>query len=286
MFLLPNSLMSGGLTGICALIYYATNIMPAYSYFVINMLLLVIALKVLGWKFLTRTIYGIFMLSFFMGLLQKIITLNDGTLFQLLGPNELFMSITIGGLICGAALAIIFLQGGSTGGTDIIAATVNKYREISLGRIFIATDFFIIGSSYFVLDDWRKVVLGYIFAVLESVVLDYVMRANRASVQFFIFSRHYEEIAQTIATTVGRGITIIDGHGWYSGQNMKVLCILARKQEATTILRIIKKIDANAFVSIGAVRGVYGEGFDPIKIKVSSKEKLMADTVESTLPQT
>ncbi len=272
-FLLPNSLMCGGLTGICALIYYATNIPPAYSYFAINVFLLLFALKILGLKFLTRTIYGIFMLSFFLVFLQELITLPDGSLFQLLGPNEVFMCIAIGSLICGTALAIIFLQNGSTGGTDIIAASINKYRDISMGRVFIVLDIFIIGSSYLVLHDWRKVILGFIFACLESLMLDYVMRNNRASVQFFIFSKRHEKIAHEIGTKAHRGITIIDGHGWYSGQEMKVLCILARKYEMANILRIIKYIDPNAFVSIGAVRGVYGEGFDPIKIKVPSTEE-------------
>ncbi len=271
-FLLPNSLMSGGLTGICSLIFYATGFLPSYSYFLINVVLLIFALKILGLKFLTRTIFGIFVLSFFIGLLQQIATLDDGTLFLILGPNEIFMSITIGGLICGTALAIIFLHSGSTGGTDIIAASINKYRDISMGQVFIVTDIFIIGSSFLVLGDWHKVVLGYIFAVLESVVLDYVMRANRASVQFFIFSQRHEEIAQEIATTVQRGITIINGQGWYSKQEVQLLCILAKKQEANVILRIIKSIDPNAFVSIGSVSGVYGEGFEAIKIKTKKSK--------------
>ncbi len=274
LFLLPNSLMSGGLTGICSLIFYATHFPPSYSYFLINVVLLIFALKILGLKFLTRTIYGIFVLSFFIGLLQKLATLPDGSLFLLLGPNEIFMSITIGGLICGTALAIIFLHSGSTGGTDIIAASINKYRDISMGHIFIVTDVFIIGSSFLVLKDWHTVVLGYIFAVLESVVLDYVMKANRASVQFFIFSKHYEEIAQEIGTKVQRGITILKGQGWYSKQEVKLLCILAKKQEANLILRIIKSLDPNAFVSVGSVHGVYGEGFDPIKIKAKKKKEI------------
>ncbi len=271
MFLLPNSLMSGGLTGICSLIFYGTGFMPAYSYLIINVLLLLFALKALGWKFLSRTIFGIVVLSFFVDVLQRLVTLADGSLFKLLGEGEIFMSIIIGSLICGAALAIIFLNGGSTGGTDIVAATVNKYKNISFGRVFIVLDAFIIGSAFFVLDDWRKVVYGFVFTCFEAVVVDWVMKANTASVQFFIFSRHHEEIAHQIATKVQRGITLLDGHGWYSGQDVKVLCILAKKQESRQIMRIIKSIDPNAFVSLGAVNGVYGEGFDPINVKVDEK---------------
>ncbi len=272
-FLLPNSLMSGGLTGICSLIFYGTGFMPAYSYLIINSILLLFALKILGWRFLSRTIYGIIVLSIFVELLQRLITLPDGTLFKLLGDGEMFMSIIIGSLICGTALAILFLNGGSTGGTDIVAASINKYRDISFGRIFIVMDVFIIGSAFFVLDDWRKVVYGFVFTCCEAFVLDYVMKANTASVQFFIFSKHPDEIAHEIGTKMNRGITILDGHGWYSGNDVKVLCILARKQESQQIMRIIKSIDPNAFISVGAVNGVYGEGFDPIKIKVDSKSQ-------------
>ncbi len=271
-FLLPNSLMSGGLTGICSLIFYGTGFMPAFSYLIINSLLLVFALKMLGWRFLSRTIYGIIGLSIFVELLQRLITLPDGTLFKLLGEGEVFMSIIIGSLICGTALAILFLNGGSTGGTDIVAAMINKYRDITFGRIFIVMDVFIIGSAFFVLDDWRTVVYGFVFTCCEATVLDYVMKANTASVQFFIFSNHPDEIAKEIATKVQRGITILDGHGWYSGNDVKVLCILARKQESRQIMRIIKMIDPKAFVSLGAVNGVYGEGFDPIKIKLKEEE--------------
>ncbi len=272
-FLLPYQLMSGGLTGVSALVFYATGFPVAYTYFILNVILLAIALKILGLRFLTRTIYGIFLLSFFVGLLQELITRDDGTLFQLLGPDELFMSIVLGGLICGFGLAVIFLHNGSTGGTDIVAAAINKYREISLGRVLLTLDVFIIGSSYFILGDWRKVVLGYVFMMLENWVLDYVMNANRASVQFLIFSKKHKDIAHEIGTTVQRGITLIDAHGWYSGQEMKVLCILAKKNESVTILRLIKNIDPNAFVSIGAVSGVYGEGFDKIKIKAAQEER-------------
>ncbi len=272
-FLLPNSLMSGGLTGICSLIFYATGFMPAYSYLITNSILLLFSLKILGWRFLSRTIYGIIGLSIFVDVLQRLATLPDGTLFKILGENEMFMSIIIGSLICGTALAILFLNGGSTGGTDIVAAAINKYRDVTFGRAFIVMDVFIIGSAFFVLDDWHKVVYGFVFTCCEAVVLDYVMKANTASVQFFIFSKRYEEIASDIASKVKRGITILDGRGWYTGQDTKILCILARKQESAYILRIIKTIDPKAFVSVGSVRGVYGEGFDPIKIKIKEREQ-------------
>ena len=115
--------------------------------------------------------------------------------------------------------------------------------------------------------------------VIENLVLDYVMNAKRESVQFMIFSKKYQEIANAIGTQMDHGVTILDGHGWYTGDEMKVLCILAKKNESVTIFRIVKIIDPNAFVSQSAVIGVYGEGFDEMKVKIKEKDikKLNSD---------
>ena len=189
-------------------------------------------------------------------------------MYQMLGPQEDFMSMILGAIFSGIALAIVFMRNGSTGGTDIVAACVNKYRDISLGRVLIFVDLGIILSSYTIFEDWRKIVFGLVLMVLENFTLDYFMTARMQSVQFLIFSKKSKEIAHDIATKMQRGITILDGHGWYSGNEMQVLCILAKKREQISMLRIIKRIDPNAFVSVGAVKGVYGEGFDQIKVKV------------------
>lgn len=271
-FLLPYKMVSGGVTGVAAIVFYGTGIQISYTYFVINAILLVIALKILGIKFLMKTIYAIFMLSLFLEIMQNAVTMPDGTMYQILGPHEDFMSVIIGAAFSGVALAIVFLRNGSTGGTDIIAAVVNKYRDISLGRVLIFVDFCIISSSYLVLNDWKKIVFGLVLMALENFTLDYVMKARQESVQFLIFSRKSKDIAHEIGTKMERGITILDGHGWYSGIKMDVLCILAKKRESVTMLRIIKRIDPNAFISVASVSGVYGEGFDPIKVKAQERE--------------
>ena len=180
------------------------------------------------------------------------------------------MSLIIGCTFTGSALAIVFLNNGSTGGTDIVAAVVNKYHNISLGRVLVYVDLLIIGSTYPIFQDWRKIVFGLCTMVIENFVLDYVMNARRESVQFMIFTKKYQEIANAIGTEMGHGVTILDGHGWYTGQQMKVLCILAKKRESTEIFRLIKMIDPNAFVSQSSVIGVYGEGFDEMKVKIKN----------------
>lgn len=272
-FLLPYKMVSGGVTGIAAIVFYGTSIPISYTYFIINFILLIVALKILGLKFLVKTIYAIFVLSAFLDVMQNLMTMPDGTMYQLLGNNEDFMAIILGGIFSGVALAIVFLRNGSTGGTDIVAAVVNKYRDISLGRVLIFVDFCIISSSYLVLHDWRKIVFGLVLMALENFTLDYVMKARQESVQFLIFSRKSKDIAHEIGTKMERGITILNGHGWYSGIQMDVLCILAKRRESVTMLRIIKRIDPNAFVSVASVSGVYGEGFDPIKVKAQEKER-------------
>lgn len=272
-FLLPYQIVTGGVTGIAALTFYATGIPINNTYFLINIFLLIAALKILGYKFLVKTIYAILMLTVLLGVFQKLVTQPDGSMYQLLGEGEVFMSLILGACFTGAALAIVFLHNGSTGGTDIIAAIVNKYRDISLGRVLIVADLLIILSSYFIFQDWRKIVFGLVMMLLENFVLDYVMNARRESVQFLIFSQKYKEIAHEIGTKMGRGITILNGNGWYSGREMRVLCILAKKRESVSILRIIKRLDPAAFVSISSVSGVYGEGFDAIKVKAQVQEQ-------------
>ncbi|MBP8758128.1 MAG: YitT family protein [Prevotella sp.] len=269
-FLLPYQIVTGGVTGIAAIVFYATKIPIVYTYFAINVCLLIVALKILGFKFMVKTVYAILMLSFMLWTAQKLMTEPNGTMYQVLGPGQDFMSLIIGCTFTGSALAIVFLNNGSTGGTDIVAAVVNKYHNISLGRVLVYVDLLIIGSTYPIFQDWRKIVFGLCTMVIENFVLDYVMNARRESVQFMIFTKKYQEIANAIGVEMGHGVTILDGHGWYTGQQMKVLCILAKKRESTEIFRLIKMIDPNAFVSQSSVIGVYGEGFDEMKVKIKN----------------
>ena len=280
-FLLPYQIVTGGVTGLAAVIYYGTNIPIYLSYFIVNAALLALALKILGLKFMVKTVYAIFMLSFFLALAQDWAMGPNGEMTQVLGKGQDFMSLIIGCCCTGVSLAVVFLHNGSTGGTDIIAAVVNKYHNISLGRVLIFVDFLIIGSSFFVFDakpDYttidaiRKVVFGLCTMVIENLMLDYVMNARRESVQFMIISKKYMEIANAIGTQMDHGVTILDGHGWYTGNEVKVLCILAKKTESTNIFRIVKIIDPNAFVSQSSVIGVYGEGFDEMKVKIKKKD--------------
>ena len=181
-----------------------------------------------------------------------------------LGVTALQLSIAA---MCGVGLGITFNYNGSTGGTDIIAAIVNKYKDVSLGRMIMICDVFIISSCYFIFHDWRRVIFGFVTLFIIGVVLDWIINSARQSVQFFIFSKKYDEIADRIIKDADRGVTVLDGTGWYSKNNVKVLVVLAKKRQSLDIFRLVKRIDPNAFISQSSVIGVYGEGFDKLKVK-------------------
>lgn len=260
-FLLPNNITTGGVPGIASIIYFATGFPVQYTYFGINAFLLLLALRILGWKFSVKTIFAVFTLTFFLSVIQKIA--GGAKLLH----DQPFMACVLGASFCGSGIGIAFSSNGSTGGTDIIAAIVNKYRDISLGKVMLVCDLVIITSGYFALRDWERVVYGYVTLYICSFVLDQVVNSARQSVQFFIISRKYEEIGHHINEHPHRGVTVINATGFYSGKEQKMLFVLARKRESAVIFRLIKEIDPHAFVSQSAVIGVYGEGFDKIKVK-------------------
>ena len=271
-FLMPYEIVTGGVAGIAAITQYATNIPNQYTYFLVNAALLIVGLRILGWKFLMKTIYAIFTLTFLLGLMKEFVPRDSaGEMVKILGEGQDFMSLIIGCMLTGSAMGLIFVNNGSTGGSDIIAASVNKYHNMSLGTVLVFVDFVVIGSCLFIpqfgtmLERLYMVVFGFCTMIIENFMLDYVYNHQRSSVQFLIFSEKWQEIAYEIGTNMEHGVTILDGHGWYTGQSRKVLCILAKKSESPDIFRIIKRIDPKAFVSQSAVIGVYGEGFDQIK---------------------
>jgi uncharacterized membrane-anchored protein YitT (DUF2179 family) len=258
-FILSNEIVPGGLTGVCSLLYYLTKIPVSVTYAAVNVLLLIVAYKLLGFRFMINSIFGVVSLTvsllFFEWLLEG----------QMIIKGQPFMAILIGGVLCGSGLGIIFTANGSTGGTDIVGAIVNKHRNISIGRTLLLCDFIIIGSSYFLFHDMDKIVFGFVEMAVNNYVLDRVLNANNQSVQFLIFSQKHDEIAERIIKDLGRGCTILDGQGGYTKEPTKVIVLLAKSRESVTLFRMIKSIDSQAFISQSSVRGVYGEGFDPIK---------------------
>lgn len=277
-FLVPNNLVGGGVTGVASIIQYATHgaIKIGYSYFVINTLLLVAALFTLGKGFGFKTVYAIIIASVGLNLFQEII---PAEICQTLAvDNGKLMSVIMGGIMSGVGIGITMSVGGSTGGTDIIALIVNKYRGISPGRMILSMDVVIILSSLVVpsytasgellpfTEKITTVVYGLILITANSTVLDLFLQGSKQSVQLFILSKKYEEIANTVTNDLHRGVTVLSGQGWYTKQNVHVLMVLTRKTDLNIMLKYIKSIDPEAFLSVSTVSSVYGRGFDALKL--------------------
>lgn len=276
-FLVPNNLVGGGVTGIASIVQYATGgaVRIGWTYLAINAILLVIALKTLGKSFGGKTIYAVILCSFGLNFFQKIIPQEFIQTMAL--DNGKLMCTIIGAIMTGAGIGISMSQGGSTGGTDIIALIVNKYRGISPGRMILYTDAIIILSSLVVpsympdgtllpfTEKVTTVVYGFVLIALVSTALDMVLSGSKQSVQLFILSKKYAEIADAITNDLHRGVTVLDGKGWYTKQSMEVLMVLTRKADLNIMLRYIRTIDPDVFMSVSSVTGVYGKGFDALK---------------------
>lgn len=284
-FILPEKVVMGGVSGLGSLVFFASQeylpfeIPVAVTQYTINLLLLAFAYKIVGKQFVLRTIFGATVIAIMIGIMQPLFQelLQNQPLVQ----GETFMNVLIGGVCCGLGIGLAFTHNGSTGGTDIVAAMVAKKSNVSIGRTMLYTDFFIISSSYLLFHDINKIVYGFVVLFVASMVADMIINTNRQAVQFTIFSPRWKEIATAINNEANRGCTVIDGTGWYSKQEVKVLLVMCRKIESVTIFRIIKSIDKDAFITQANVNGVYGKGFDEIKLKMKQNEDFSSRRINS-----
>ena len=257
-FILPEKVVMGGVAGISALGYYALSIPPGATMWILNAALLIIAFKGISKQFTIRTIIGVTIMSLMVSALQPI--------FQqyplITAGEDKFMHVLIGAALGGAGLGIVFSHNGSTGGTDIIIALLNKYFRVGFGRAMQFIDISIISSSYLLFHSTETIVYGVAFTIIASYLCDYVINGTRQTVQFFIISKEYEKIADTINHKMDRGVTLIEGKGWYSKEGVKILMVLARKYESQELFNSVKAIDPYALISQTFCHGVFGEGFD------------------------
>ena len=296
LFLMPNNLVGGGVSGISSMIQYATGgaIQMGYSYFVLNAILIILAMVVIGMGFGAKTIYAIILASVGLRFLPDLIPTE---IIQTLAlQNGKLMSTLCGGLMAGIGIGMSISNGGSTGGTDIIALIYTKYRNVSPGKVILYIDFVIILSSLLIpsivpdldpatgkqligpdgeplthlmpfAEKVTTVIYGLILVTVNGRVIDSYLSGSQQSVQLFILSKHYAEIADSITHDLHRGVTVLDGKGWYTKEPAEVLMVITRKTDVNLFLRQIKAIDPNAFLSVSSVNGVYGRGFEAIKGK-------------------
>lgn len=257
LFLLPAGINGGGISGVGATIYFVTGFPVGITYFAINAILVVIAIKILGASFGTKTIVNMIIISIMLTFLPKV--------FSKAIIDDTFLAAVLGGIFGGVGLGLVFSQGGSTGGTDIIAMIVTKYRRTSPGRIIMYCDVLIIASTWFVFHSVDKIVYGYVSMWVVSYSLDAFLNGANQSAQLFIFSEKWEELRDHILKENRRGVTIIDAVGGFTNDKQKIIMTIVKKRETAAIFKKIKEIDHTAFVSMGSVMGVYGEGFDQLK---------------------
>ena len=260
-FKFTNNFTFGGITGLAVLVAKTGLISASDFNLIASMILLVVGLFVLGKNFAAKTAYCSILLSVALSVMERIWPLDAPLTDQPM--LELCFAIALPAL----GSAVLFNIGSSSGGTDIIAAVVHKYKDVALGRMVMLVDCLIISSCYFVFHDWRRVIFGFVTLFVMGFVIDYIVNSARQSVQFLIFSNKYEEIADRITRETHRGVTVLDGTGWYSKNGVKVLVVLAYKRQSHEIFQLVKDVDPNAFVSQSSVIGVYGEGFDRLKAK-------------------
>ena len=286
--ILPHEIVIGGVAGIGTLVYFATNgIIPvAVTSYAVNLLLLAAAYKVVGRTFVLRTVFGVTVVAFGIGVFESIFM----SIGHPLVPDRV-VSVALGAILCGLGIGTTFIHNGSSGGTDIVAAMVAKKSNVSIGRTMIFVDMSIVASSILLPFDgpWDArieariptIVYGFMVTFIVSYVTDMIINTNRQATQFFIFSQKWQEIADRVNHEAHRGVTVLDGQGWYSKHDVKILMVWCRKIESVTIFRIIKSIDEDAFVTQGAVNGVYGKGFDKVKIKMKKQKNTDSRTLNS-----
>lgn len=280
-FILPEKVVIGGVTGVGTIVYFLTGnvYLIGITQYAINLSLLAVAWRVVGRTFVYKTIYGATAVSLVVTLMPP---LFDGPLI----PGQPFMSVYIGSVLSGLALGIVFIHNGSTGGTDIVAAIVAKKTNVTVGRTMFYVDFAIISSSYLFFHNITTVVYGFIVLFIITYMVDLMINTNRQAVQFIIISKHWEKIATAVNKYGRRGVTVLDGMGWYTKQPIKILLVVSRKIESVTIFRIVKDVDPNAFITQANVNGVYGQGFDPIKLKADEElSKKLGEEADSASTQ-
>ena len=284
MCVLPAGGMGGGAAGLATLI---NAILPdsltgfltiGTLVLIINIILLILGVMIVGWKFGIKTLYCILMMSVMFNLVESY--MPPMLVYDMMAKVDAhnLLLVVVGAASCGLGIAVSFMQGGSTGGTDIVAMIINKFRTVSYGKVLLMTDCGILIGSLFlttVLDNgtvieplsdlaFARMIYGFIMIAVIGYTVDFVQSGNQQSNQIMIFCKDYESMANMIMTKANRGATLIDAMGSYSKTPSKAVMVVCRKRDTSTILKFVREEDPSAFITVGSVMGVYGQGFDAL----------------------
>ena len=274
-FMIPNGMSAGGIMGLCTIIQYATGglIQAQYSYFAINALLLIVAVLAMGIGFGFKTVYCIIMTSVAMEIIGNIPAIHcvTGGFFFV---RETLLIPVIAGVLEAVGIGLVLRNGGSTGGTDIIALMINKYWPVSLSTAFLVSDLIICSLLLFLPEkQFADMCYGLVELVTFSLMIDMVVGGKKSSYQLLVFSDKYTEIADHIISRMDRGVTVLKAMGWFTRKDRNVLLILISRNQFSALSRVIKEIDPKAFMSVSQTHNVYGEGFEEIKAGVKTNKK-------------
>ena len=253
-FVVPHHLFEGGATGITLITYYLFNIPISVMNLIINIPLFILAWKIFGAKTLYSSLLGTISLSIWLAIFEKI-PLH----FNLEG--DLVIVALVAGVLLGLGLGIIFNAGGTTGGTDIVARILNKYTNISVGKLLFALDFLILMLILIIFQDLRLVTYTLLFDFIVSRVIALIGEGGYAGKGFMIITQKPIEVADKINEELGRGVTFISGQGYYSQKDLKIIYCIVARNEMIKMKELIHTIDPKAFITITEAHEILGEGF-------------------------
>ena len=265
LFLLPYKITTGGGAGLCAIVQYATGFPMQYSLLIVNAVLLLLAWWQLGTKFTMKTLYAVLSLTFYLEIGQDIVSNEAYGLWRVLGENQEGMACILGAILNGIGIGMVFMSGGSTGGCDIIASIINKYKNVSIGRVLLYLDLFVIGSCYFLFHSWQMVVFGYVTLVIYTFAVDTMINSSKQDIQFTIYTKCHDILVESIRTKTGHTATLLFAEGGFTHNQLKVVVTIVHKSEQVEMLRLIRDTDPEAFVTFHRVEGAFGKGFNVIK---------------------
>jgi uncharacterized membrane-anchored protein YitT (DUF2179 family) len=271
-FILPHNIVIGGMAGFASLVFFATaGLIPvAVIMYATNGLLLAGSFKIIGRSFVIRTVFGATVLSIFIGAIEGYFTSNPPII------HDTLTSVLTGAILCGIGIGTYYSHGGTAGGTDIVAAIMNKKTNLSVGRTMMYVDLTIVACSFFLPFDGdmeqrlqaraQSIIYGWVAIFIYSYITDKIISSNRRTIQFIIISDKWNEIADAVTHETGRGVTVWNGNGYWTGDQRKILLIWCRHVDAPQMMKIFNRIDTNAYVTYSYIHSVYGNGFDTLKI--------------------
>ena len=254
-FLIPNRIAAGGVSGLATVVYYLTNFPVGIMMLIFNIPIFFLGVRVLGASFGARTIYGMIVLSLFTDLLQPLVAPLT---------NDLLLATIYGGALAGLGLGIVFNSRGTTGGTDMVARLINHYTSFSIGQGLLLADGFVVllAGVFF---NAEVALYAAITILISSKTIDLVQEGFDFAKAVLIISSESERVKAEVINVLDRGLTVLKGYGGYTGDDKNVLLCIISRSEVVKLKRLVYQVDPDAFMIITNVHEALGEGFKEIE---------------------